>query len=370
MRQAIIKLALGYLVALAAASPIRRRSLNNNVVDEFENIDSFPNPSPQQLLSTEQRAHGTLSNSTPPASVNPDTIISLQVIAAQEQFEAAFFQQLLTNVTNCEPGFYIDDIDSRDFTIKALTAIVAQEELHALDAITALKHFNQVPVAPCLYDFPVSTLEEAITLAQTFTSVVLGTLQNVVVNMGKNGDAALTQDITSVIGQEGEQEGWFRLLNRQIPSELPFLTNSVRDFAFNALNQSFITPGSCSNLNDITSLQKLHVMQPLNVVKSFNPSKNKDEIIQLSFQLPAGSASTDFVVAYINQQNVPFTLPYTKVDQKGDDLLVHAPFPYTEHKLNGLTILAIVPASAAGSLTSNQAVADNTLAGPGLIIVK
>lgn len=125
MRRDITKAVLLFLAASAAASPLGRRSFNNNVVEEFKNIDDFPNPSAQQLLDTEQRAHGTLSNSTPPASVNPDTITSLQVIAGQEQFEAAFFQQLLTNVTNDVSGFYIDNADSKEFTVRALTAIVA-----------------------------------------------------------------------------------------------------------------------------------------------------------------------------------------------------------------------------------------------------
>lgn len=362
------RLALCGLVALSTAAPTQRRSVNNNLSDEFEDIDSFPSPNAQQLLSIEQQAHGTLSNGTPPASVSPDTILSLQVIAAQEQFEAAFFEQLLTNVTNCESGFEIDDEDARDLAINALTAIVAQEQLHALDAITALEHFNQTPVAACLYDFPVSTFDEAITLAQTFTSVVLGTLQNVIVNMGAHGDSALTQDISSVIGQEGEQEGWFRLIGHQIPSELPFLTNSVRDFAFNALNQGFIVPGSCPNLDQITELQSLHPMEPLTVVQTFNSSTD-DETVLLSFALPEGSAATDFEVAYINQQNVPFTLPYNVTAQGESAITVQAAFPYTEHLLNGLTILAIVPTSAVANLTSNQAVANVTVAGPGLVLV-
>lgn len=114
------------LMALSTAAPSAdRRSVNNNVNDEFESIDGFPNPSDQQLADIEQQAHGTLSNSTPPASVSSDTILSLQVIAGQEQFESAFFEQLLTNVTNSEPGFEIDDANERKVAINALTAIVA-----------------------------------------------------------------------------------------------------------------------------------------------------------------------------------------------------------------------------------------------------
>lgn len=247
--------------------------------------------------------------------------------------------------------------------------IPKQEELHALDAFTALQHFNQTPVAPCLYNFPVSTLEEAITLSTTFTSVVLGTLQNIVVNMGFHGDAALTQDISSVIGQEGEQQGFFRILGGRIPSELPFLTNSVRDFAFNALNQSFIVPGSCPNLGQIDAFNQLHNMQPLTVNSLFDPCVSTEETVRLSFVLPDGAQPGNYEVAYINQQNIPFALPYTVLDQQGQNLFVQAPFPYTEHLLNGLTILAIVPSSVTGGFGSNQGVANATLAGPGLVIV-
>lgn len=125
MRQNMITLALCSLAAFSTAAPVERRSNNNNVSDEFQSIDGFPAPNDQQILSIEQRAHGTLSNSTPPASVDPDTIISLQVIAAQEQFEVAFFQQLLTNITNNEAGFLIRNSNARTLGLNALTAIVA-----------------------------------------------------------------------------------------------------------------------------------------------------------------------------------------------------------------------------------------------------
>lgn len=127
MRRSIIShlFAASLATLLATAAPLERRSYNNNVSDEFQDIDNFPNPNTQQLLNTEQRAHGTLSNSTPPARVDPDTILSLQVIAAQEQFEAAYFQQLLTNVTNNVTGFVIKDVEDRKIKINALTAIVA-----------------------------------------------------------------------------------------------------------------------------------------------------------------------------------------------------------------------------------------------------
>jgi hypothetical protein len=225
-----------------------------------------------------------------------------------------------------------------------------------------LKHFNQTPLAACEYNFPVSNFEEGITLAQTFTSVVLGTLQNVILNMGLHGDAPLTQGVAATIGNEAEQEALFRLLNHQIPNELPFLTNSVRDFAFNALNQNFIVPGSCPNLDQIEVLKSIHIMKPLTVVKSFDPAVG-DEVVELSFPLSSSDRPENYVAAYINQQNVPFTLPFTVLKTENGNIWVQAPFPFREHEMNGLTMLAIVPASVASTLTSNQAVANSTLAG-------
>ena len=83
-------------------------------------------------------------------------------------------------------------------------------------------------------------------MAKTFTDVVLGTLQDVSVIFAQNGDTALPGLVASVIGQEGEQNGFYRILQNQnlIPAALPFLTASTRDFAFSAL-QSFVD-GQCA----------------------------------------------------------------------------------------------------------------------------
>lgn len=125
MRGAIACMALSGLTTLSAAVPLQARSFDNNVVNEFKSIDNFPTPSAQEILNIEQRAHGTLSNSSAPATIDPDTVISLQVIAAQEQMEAGFFQQLLTNVTEQGPGFGFRIGAAQQFAIEALTAIVA-----------------------------------------------------------------------------------------------------------------------------------------------------------------------------------------------------------------------------------------------------
>jgi hypothetical protein len=67
-----------------------------------------------------------------------------------------------------------------------LNAILAQEELHALNANGALQHCNgnDRPIQNCNYIFPPTSFDDAIALDSTFTNVVLGTLQDVATNLG------------------------------------------------------------------------------------------------------------------------------------------------------------------------------------------
>jgi hypothetical protein len=110
------------LAVLAAGSPIRRGIEAN----PFPLKDTgFPDSSPQQLLEIEQQAHGTLSNATPPATASADTIYSLSLIAVNELFEVAFFDQLLSNVTNHAYGFKIENHEARELIIDTLTLVKA-----------------------------------------------------------------------------------------------------------------------------------------------------------------------------------------------------------------------------------------------------
>ena len=170
----------------------------------------------------------------------------MQLIEFNENFEVAFFSSLLHNITASFSGFEIKDANQKTVVIEAITAVLAQEELHAANARGALAHFNHQTINPCpSYKFPTTTFGDAIGLAKTFTDVVLGTLQDVIVIFAENNDDALTGAVASVVGQEGEQNGFYRILQNQnlIPSALPFLTTSTRDFAFSAL-QGFVD-GAC-----------------------------------------------------------------------------------------------------------------------------
>ena len=325
----------------------------------FPNIE---NPS-AQLTAIELQAHGTLPNGPPPPSLQADDETSLKLIAFNEISEVAFFTELLANLTTNATGYTFDDHSVRTQVIHAITAIQAQEELHALNANEALAHFGQAPVQPCQYAFPVSDFLSAIKLATTFTDVVLGTLQNVQFLAAQNGDAGLIPSVGSVIGQEGEQNGFFRSLDKNlIPSALPFLTTSTREFAFSALNQLFIVSGSCPNINTIP----LPIFGALNVLTS--PVAAATQNLTFSFTVtdgktapPASGAS----LVYINQQNVPVVETLNNVQTNGNVVTFNANFPYDQFEMNGLTIAAVT--NSTGPFASAADVAAATLFGPGLI---
>lgn len=234
-----------------------------------------------------------------------------------------------------------------------------QEELHALDASNALAHFGIDPIEPCHYTFPVDNFDEAIILASTFTDVVLGTLQDVVERFAMGGDIGLTRHVSSIIGQEGEQQGWFRVMQGKVPSELPFLTTSDLNFAFTAI-QSFVVPGSCPNINTIP----LKTFEPLEIIKA--PTA-RTSTIKVSFSDDRHANASTPWITYINQQNLPIVEPLRIVSEKDDEIIAEALFPYDAHEMNGLTIAAVTTTD--GPFPNAFSVAKVTLAGPGLIII-
>jgi hypothetical protein len=358
--------------------------------------DGFPTPNAAQLLAIEQLAHGTLPNGSPPPMISANGITNLEFINFNENFEVAFFASLIHNVTTNVAGFQIQDQTERAFILEALTAVFAQEELHALNAEGALKHFGQQPILPCKYQFPTTTFDDAIALAATFTDVVLGTLQDVIQVFAESNDDALTRGIASVIGQEGEQEGFYRLLRNKklIPSAQPFLTTSTRDLAFSAL-QAFVIPGSCPNgkLPCSTLAEPSHTNKPpenLINLKIFGPlnlaTKNvlpQDQTLTFTFDIKtllpnvaiAALTPTTDITKYdwttlslqlINGQNTPISEPLQNVRVSGSVVTFDAQFPFTANLLDGLTIGAVTVGSG---FANADAVALKTLFGPALIEV-
>jgi hypothetical protein len=354
--RSIIALSTVGLAALSSAAPAAKRSDSDN---GFPLSDGFPTPSADQIKGIQQAAFGTLSNAGPPPRISNDGITNLKLIALNELMEVKFYEELVYNVThkvnkNYDLGY------SHPFVLDSLKAILAQEELHLLNANGALKHFNVAPIEPCKYYFPVNSFQEAIALAATITDAVMGTLQDVNQIFAKNGDDGLVRGVSAVIGNEGEQEGFFRVLQNKRPSALPFLTTAVRDFAFTAI-QGFIVPGSCPNIDTIP----LKTFQPLNVLTKY--IKPVTQNLQFSFNVADAGTSdwSKLYVVYINQQNLPVVKMIQNPVVTGGVLTFVAAFPYDEFEMNGLTIVAIT--TNPGPFTTADEVALYTKFGPGLI---
>jgi hypothetical protein len=345
------------IAAIASAAPTAKREMSPDG-KYFPLPNGFPNPSQDALLKIQLDADGTLPNGAAPASLSPEGATNLKLIALNELFEVAFFNELVYNVTNKVPGYDLGY--GHAYVMDALIAITAQEELHALNANGALKNFDQQPIEPCKYTFPVTNFQEAIALAATFTDLVLGTLQAVNEQFAKGGDFGLVRAVSSVIGNEGEQEGFFRLVNKKRPSAQPFLTTSVRDFAFTAI-QGFIIPGSCPNINTI----------PLRTFKGLTLlSENlKTQTQNLKFSFTKADANTDdystLSLVYINQQNTPVVKSLSNVEVKDGKVIFEAAFPYDEFVMDGLTIAAVT--KGAGPFVNAEAVAAAAEFGPALI---
>ena len=376
---ALFGAAFGAPAAVSPSSTVASVAATNTLSNGFPTLDA------QALAAVQERAHGTLPNggAPPNGTISDLGITSIQLINFNENFEAFFFSSLINNITNRVAGFDIQNDDERNYILEALTAVEAQEELHAVLATALLKSQGKEPILPCSYQFGTTNFEEAIKTAALFTDVVLGTLQDVQINFsqGNTGDKALIPGVASVIAQEGQQDGFYRILEKAnlIPSELPFLTRSTIQFAFSALNQNFIVPGSCPNIGNID----LPIFGTLSVLtKDIKPET--DQTLSFSVDLTTLSGvnlpnvpnmsnyqnynwKENVALFYINQANVPVTATVSNVNtEKIPIVTFDADFPASATNFNGLTIAAV---ALAGNFTSAEQVANSTLFGPGLIDV-
>ncbi|KAI9814784.1 MAG: hypothetical protein M1827_003050 [Pycnora praestabilis] len=345
-------IALSIAVTCVAAAPF-----------EFPTADGFPAPNTAQLAEIETEAQGTLPDGPLPTSLKSAGVTTLQLLALNEIFEVAYFTELLANVTNNVTGYDSASIAplDRSYVIDAITAVVAQEKLHALGVNGVLMSANQTAIQPCEYQFPVSTFLEAVTLAQTFTDIVLGTLPEAQAAFAADGgdETPLVPLFGSVLAQEGEQTGFYRMVQKKTPSAAPFLTVGSPSFAFTAL-QMFIVPGSCpqplSNVN-------LTTFGPLTVVTTPEPMN-----MTLEFAVPGTVAPSTNSIVYLSGANLPVTVPIGTVTSIAGMSHFNASFPFQSGFACGLTIAALVNGTGQTYATSD-AVAAATLYGPGLIEV-
>lgn len=221
--------------------------------------------------------------------------------------------------------------------------------------------------SPCKYQFPVDNIRDAIALAETFTAVVLGALQGANTIFASEGVIPIVRIISSVIGQEGEQNGLYRLYLDEIPPESPFLTYVPAAFAFSAL-QLFVVPDSCPfPLSDID----LPIFPPLNV-NGFPVAGVKPETQTLKFSADlkgtdaAKNHPKELYITYTSGQQLPISIAAENVKWDGSVVSLEAEFPYEEDVLFGFTHAAL---TTSGKFADADDVVDCTLAAPGVIQV-
>jgi hypothetical protein len=357
----------------------------------FPLADGFPSVSSSELNIIQEEAHGTLPNASVPADlvVKPDAIVSNAFVLFNELFEVAFFEELVFNISNNKPGYQPKDIPGdRDQVLATLKIHLAQEELHVLNAKKVVdakgSEVSKHGIQPCSYIFPVSTFKESIALANLFTDVVESTLPDIIVLLGLVGDAPLTRGVGAVLGQEGEQNGFYRGLLGMPNAQLPFKTQGARDFPFNAILQNFVVPGSCGNLDILiapgagakalkqyavlnleTPNSKLSINADSQIKFTTPLSSSNNEPTAHSFIQTSGSSS-GFYITYLNQANAPVSVPATIGSASGNSLAfeITAEFPGKSHFLNGLTIAALTKGN---NFASPDDVAAATVAGPAFI---
>lgn len=174
--------------------------------------------------------------------------------------------------------------------------------------------------------------------------------------------------VSSVIGQEGEQNGFYRVFLDQVPSESPFLTAVPAAFAFSAL-QLFVVPGSCpyplSNID-------LPIFPGL-MVNGGPIAKVEPQDQTLHFQ--ADLAGTDaakkkqargLYITYTTGQQLPISVEAQNAKWEGSVVTLDAKFPFEENLMAGFSHAAL---TTSNSFKNADAVVDCTLAAPGVIQV-
>lgn len=256
---------------------------------------------------------------------------------------------------------------------RLILTIHQQEELHALNALNALNKFKKLAPLPCKYQFPVTNIHDAIAVAGVFTSFVLGTLQDVSQGAATAGDAGIVRGVASIIGQEGEQNGFYRTFIGAVPSEKPFLTTSVGPFAYSFLNNNVIVPGSCPydiHAFGIPIFQQLKVKGG-SIALGVKP---EDQTFDYSADLStvqgaskfSNGDSTGLFVTYFSGQLLPISVPVKNFKWNGGKVTFQAAFPFEENIMFGLSVAALTDGN---NFASPDDVPAKTLAAPALISV-
>jgi hypothetical protein len=201
----------------------------------------------------------------------------------------------------------------------------------------------------------------------------MGTLQDVSQGAATAGDAGIVRGVASIIGQEGEQNGFYRTLLGAVPSEKPFLTTNVGPFAYSFVNNNFVVPNSCPF--DVTAFG-IPIFTQLNVegASVALALKPEDQVLTFSADLSTVQSAAKFstgngdglFITYFSGQLLPISVPVQNFKWNGGKVTLSAAFPFEENIMFGLSVAAL---TAGNNFTSPDAVPAATLAAPALINV-
>ena len=169
-------------------------------------------------------------------------------------------------------------------------------------------------------------------------------------------ELALIPIFGSILGQEGEQDGWFRSTQNKIASASPLLTSAAPQFAYTAISQ-FIVPGSCPNI-DVIGLTAFPALN----LETVLTDKNSTQLFSVTGTIDASKVS----LAYVSGQNLPNTVPITNPTLQDGKSMFYADFPFDLGFARGLTLAAPVKGTT-NNFTSVLDVAAATLYAPALL---
>jgi hypothetical protein len=191
-------------------------------------------------------------------------------------------------------------------------------------------------------------------VAYHFSGLLMGAIPAVITEFGATSEIVTL--FSAVLGQEGQQDGYFRWLRQLVPNENPFLTTSVPAFFYNHILQQYVVPDTCPALLDfLPTYGKLLAL-------SSPPARNST----LGFHTTLANVTADNYIAYMSGQKIAVEA-ITNLTHMHDSTTFEVKFPYDSGFSRGLTIAALVAKKRSFANTSD--VAEHTLAGPALIEV-
>jgi hypothetical protein len=200
----------------------------------------------------EVAANSRLPNVPLPESINHSTQTLLQLLTIWGQAELSAYHETIDKITSNATGFtdfkqwnraevlgifntHLAVLTPSPSSLPLLTA-PQESELQLSYALSLLTHFS-VPLipSPCVYKAPLAglTLQRDILIFQELNTLLIDALQDASSTL----TPALLPILWSIATSKAEQNGFYRVLHNEIPSERAFMTSIPPSLAFSTFSQ-------------------------------------------------------------------------------------------------------------------------------------